>query len=240
MIFEDYFEKNIAVLEKIKSTQKEKILQAAEIAAQTIINDGIIYIFGCGHSHLIALDNFYRAGGLCNVSAMLDTDLMLHNGAAKSSKMEKMSGIAESIFERYALKGNDCLFVISTSGKNAVPVEMARTAVKNGIKTVSIVSGAYFADRTDKPLLYQCSDMYIDNCVPHGDAVMEIEGCDTNMGSLSTVASAFIMQSVLLEAAGLAAQKGKKPPIYMSGNIGGGSAFNKALIKECSPKIKHM
>ena len=126
MLIDTYFEKNIAVLEKIKTTQKDKIVQAAEIAAQTIIHDGIIYIFGCGHSHLIALDNFYRAGGLCNVSAMLDTDLMLHNGAAKSSKMEKMSGIAEAIFDRYALKENDCLFVISTSGKNAVPVEMAK------------------------------------------------------------------------------------------------------------------
>ena len=104
MLIDTYFEKNIAVLEKIKTTQKDKIVQAAEIAARTIIHDGIIYIFGCGHSHLIALDNFYRAGGLCNVSAMLDTDLMLHNGAAKSSKMEKMSGIAEAIFDRYALK----------------------------------------------------------------------------------------------------------------------------------------
>lgn len=240
MVFENYFEKNIAILEKIRSTQREKIFQAAEIAARTIINDGIIYIFGCGHSHLIALDNFYRAGGLCNVSAMLDTDLMLHNGAAKSSKMEKMSGIAESIFERYALKANDCLFVISTSGKNAVPVEMAQTAVRNGIKTVSVVSGAYFSDKSDLPLLYQCSDMYIDNCVPHGDAVMEIEGCDATMGSLSTVASAFIMQSVLLEAANLAAKNGKKPPVYMSGNIEGGSAFNKALIREFIPKIKHL
>ena len=240
MIFESYFEKNVAVLEKIKSTQKDKILQAAEIAARTIINDGIIYIFGCGHSHLIGLDNFYRAGGLCNVSAMLDTDLMLHNGAAKSSKMEKMSGIAEAIFDRYNLQENDCLFVISTSGKNAVPVEMAQTAVKNGIKTVSVVSGAYFADQTDKPLLYQCTDMYIDNCVPHGDAVMEIDGCDTAMGSLSTVASAFIMQSVLLEAADRAIKAGKKPPIYMSGNIAGGADFNKALIKAYIPRIKHL
>jgi len=240
MIFEDYFEKNIEVLNRIKATQKEKIVQAAEIAAQTIINDGIIYIFGCGHSHLIALDNFYRAGGLCNVSAMLDTDLMLHNGAAKSSKMEKMSGIAEAVFDRYNLQSNDCLFVISTSGKNAVPVEMAQTAVKNGIKTVTVVSAAYFDDRSDKPLLYQCGDMYIDNCVPHGDAVMNIDGCDTTMGSLSTVASAFIMQSVLLEAASRAAQAGKKPPVYMSGNVEGGAAFNKALIKEYIPRIKHL
>ena len=240
MIFDTYFDKNIEVLQKIRDTQRENIAKAAEIAAQAIINDGFIYIFGCGHSHLIALDNFYRAGGLCNVSPMLDTDLMLHNGAAKSSKMEKMSGIAEPVFQRYCLTEKDCLFVISTSGKNAVPVEMAQIAVANGVKTVSVVSSAYFADKKDAPMLYECSDLYIDNCVPHGDAVMDIEGCDTAMGSLSTVASAFIMQSVLLEAAELAMKQGKKPPIYRSGNVEGGAAFNKELIQQFIPKIKHL
>lgn len=240
MIFDTYFDKNIEVLQKIKDTQRENIAKAAEIAAQAIINDGFIYIFGCGHSHLIALDNFYRAGGLCNVSPMLDTDLMLHNGAAKSSKMEKMSGIAEPVFQRYCLTEKDCLFVISTSGKNAVPVEMAQIAVVNGVKTVSVVSSAYFADKKDAPMLYECCDLYIDNCVPHGDAVMDIDGCDTAMGSLSTVASAFIMQSVLLQAAELAMKKGKKPPIYRSGNVDGGAAFNKTLIQQFIPRIKHL
>ena len=130
--------------------------------------------------------------------------------------------------------------MISTSGKNAVPVEMAQTAVHKGIKTVAIVSGAYFDDVSNRPLLYQCSDMYIDNCVPRGDAVMEVEGCDTNMGSLSTVASAFIMQSVLLEAASNAAKAGTRLPVYKSGNVDGGSDFNKALIQEYIPRIKHL
>ena len=112
MIFEKYLDEITSVLNRITETQKDKILSAAELVADTIRNDGIIYIFGCGHSHLIALDCFYRAGGLANVSAMLDTDLMLHNGAAKSSKMEKMSGIAESIFERYCLTDKDILITV--------------------------------------------------------------------------------------------------------------------------------
>ena len=87
MITDKYFSEIIAVLEKIKTTQKYKLKQAAEIVSDTMDKNGIIYMFGCGHSHLIALDCFYRAGGLANVSAILDTDLMLHNGAAKSSKM---------------------------------------------------------------------------------------------------------------------------------------------------------
>ena len=240
MIFEEYYGKLTDILENIKNSQGEKIKAAAELVAETIKNDGIIYIFGCGHSHLIGLDCFYRAGGLVNVSAMLDTDLMLHNGAAKSSKMEKMSGIAESVFERYCLNDNDTLIVVSTSGKNAVPVEMATVGKKHNIKTISVVSSDYFEDKPREDMLYFNSDVFIDNCVPHGDAVMQITGTDVKMGSVSTAASSFILQAVLLEAAENAAKSGKKVPIYMSGNVEGGADYNKALIKEYMPRIKHL
>jgi uncharacterized phosphosugar-binding protein len=240
MIFDTYYQKTLGVLEQIRTTQRQAIAQAAQVAERTIAAGGIIYIFGCGHSHLIALDNFYRAGGLCNVCPILDADLMLHDGAAKSSRMEKMSGLAEPVLERYCLTENDCLFVISTSGKNAVPVEMAQAARKRGIPTVAVVSGAYFDDPGTAPKLYRCADLFIDNCVPHGDAVMELPGCDAPMGSVSTAASAFILQSVLLEAAAGAAARGIKPPIYKSGNIAGGAEFNQALIREYMPRIKHL
>ena len=240
MITELYLENIVAVLNEIKKTQLDKINKAAQMVAETIKNDGIIYIFGCGHSHLIALDCFYRAGGLANVSAMLDTDLMLHNGAAKSSKMEKMSGIAEGVFDRYCITEKDVLITVSTSGKNAVPVEMAKTASENGIKNISVVSSSYFADKKDSPLLYECSDLYIDNCVPHGDAVIDIEGAQAKMGSVSTAASSFILQSVLMEAAALAGKAGAELPVYMSGNVDGGADFNKALIKKYLPRVKHL
>lgn len=240
MMLEQYYEQLIHILSDIKDTQANKIKSASRMVADTIKADGIIYIFGCGHSHLIGLDCFYRAGGLVNVSAMLDTDLMLHNGAAKSSVMEKMSGIAKSILERYCITEKDMLIVISTSGKNAVPIEMAQVATQRGIKNISVVSSAYFGDKQDKPLLYECSDMYIDNCVPHGDAVMKITGTDTKMGSVSTVASSFILQSLLIEGAELAAKEGARVPIYMSGNVEGGAEYNKALITEFLPRIKHL
>ena len=240
MITELYLEKIISTLNEIKETQTEKMAQASKLIAQTISDDGIIYIFGCGHSHLIALDCFYRAGGLANVSPILDTDLMLHNGGAKSSKLEKMSGIAESIFERYCLSTKDILITVSTSGKNAVPVEMAQAASKNGIKNISVVSSAYFADKKDAPMLYECSVIYIDNCVPHGDAVIDIEGASAKMGSVSTAASSFILQSILMEAASIAGKDGAELPVYMSGNIDGGAEFNKSLINRYLPRVKHL
>ena len=226
MLFDTYYDRIVDILSEIRDTQKEKLVAVSEKVAEVIRQDGIVYVFGCGHSHLIGLDCFYRAGGLVNVSAMLDTDLMLHNGAAKSSKMEKMQGIAPSVFERYCLTDRDMLFVISTSGKNAVPVEMAQTSRENGIFTVSIVSSAYFGDKKD-------------NCVPHGDAVMDIEGVEVPLGSVSTAASSYIMQSVLMEGARLAARD-VKPDVYLSGNVDGGAEYNKALIKKYLPRIKHL
>lgn len=236
MITELYLREVTDILKKVSDTQKEKIKIVAKSVAKTIDNDGIIYIFGCGHSHLVALDCFYRTGGLANVSAMLDTDLMLHDGAAKSSKMEKISGIAEEIFKRYCVTKKDFLFVISTSGKNAVPVEMAKIASREGINNAAILSSEYFGDKKDHPMLYECCDVYIDNLVPHGDAVIEITGSSAKMGSLSTVASTFIIQSVLMEAAELSG----KASIYMSGNVDGGAEYNKKLVEGYYTRIKHL
>lgn len=235
-MFVNYYKKIVEILECITSSQAKKIKATAKRVAKTIDNDGIIYIFGCGHSHLIALDAFYRAGGLANVSAMLDTDLMLHNGAAKSSKMEKMSGIAEEIFKRYCITKKDFLIVVSTSGKNAVPVEMAKMAQKQGIENVAIVSSNYFEDESEIDMLYQYSDEYIDNCVPHGDAVISVKSSKIKMGSVSTIASSFVLQSVLLEAA----EMSKQAPVYMSGNVDGGAEFNKDLVEKYIGRIKHL
>ena len=124
----EYLHKIVDVLERIEREEGEKLAQTARLVAETIKNDGLIFVFGCGHSHLPGLDTFYRAGGLANVSAMLDTDLMLHNGAAKSSRMEKMSGIASEVFRRYVPTEKDMIFIFSASGKNQVPIEMAQAA----------------------------------------------------------------------------------------------------------------
>lgn len=240
MIRDTYLKSLVDILNKINDTQKDKLSAASEMVADVIKNDGIIYIFGCGHSHLIGLDCFYRAGGLVNVSAVLDTDLMLHNGASKSSKMEKMSGIAECVFERYCITDKDLLIIVSTSGKNAVPVEMAQTASKNGIKNIAVVSSAYFSDKKDTSMLYECTDMYIDNCVPYGDAVINITGVEAKMGSVSTTASSFILQTILTEGADIAGKSGANPLVYMSGNVKGGAEFNKKLIRKYLPRIKHL
>lgn len=231
----EYLEKIVANLKKIESEEAESLTLAKEAVAEVIKNDGLIFVFGCGHSHLPGLDAFYRAGGLANVSPMLDTDLMLHNGAAKSSRMEKMSGIAKEIFRRYVPTKNDMLFVFSASGKNRLPIEMAIAAKEAGIKTVGISSSSYFERGGE---LHKYVDIHIDCKIPYGDACISVG--DAKMGGLSTSAACFILNTALIEGAKTALQEGVNPPVYLSGNIDGGREHNVVLENLYLGRVKHL
>ena len=231
----EYLHKIISCLEKIENDERERLNSVSRLVANTIKNDGLIFTFGCGHSHLPGLDAFYRAGGLANVSPMLDTDLMLHNGAAKSSRMEKMSGIASEVFRRYTPSEKDIIFIFSASGKNQVPIEMAQTAKTAGVKCVGISSLAY-AEKGGK--LHENVDIAIDCKVPYGDACMDVG--DIKMGGLSTYASCFILNSCLINGAKLALEECVKPPVYISGNVEGGREHNIILENLYMGRIKHL
>lgn len=232
----EYLQEIVGLLGRIEAEEGPKMLVAAEAVADVICRDGIIHVFGCGHSHLAALDTFYRAGGLACVSPLLDEDLMLHDGGAKSSRMEKMSGIAKEAFRRANVDPRkDLLVVISASGKNAAPVEMLRTAKAAGVKTMAISSSAY---KAHGGVLLDEADLPIDCLVPYGDAVIDVgEG---KMGGLSTYASLFILNSVLIKGAKRALELGSVPPIYTSGNIEGGTAKNSALENRYFGRVKRL
>ncbi len=231
----EYLEKIGDVLKRIEEEEEGRIIRAAELVADVICRDGLVHVFGCGHSHLAALDTFYRAGGLACVSPLLDADLMLHDGAAKSSRLEKMSGIASEAFRRQGVKAGDMVVVISASGKNAAPVEMLRTAKTAGVTTVAISSAAY---RTHGATLLDEADVPIDCKVPYGDAVIDVGAA--KMGGLSTYASLFILNSILIEGAKKAAARGVTPPIYVSGNVEGGTARNVALEERYFGRVKRL
>lgn len=231
----DYLGQIVEILQRIEREERAKMTEAAEAVADVICRDGIIYTFGCGHSHLPCLDTFYRAGGLACVSPILDEDLMLHDGAAKSSRMEKMPGIAAEAFRRHHVTPNDLIVVISASGKNAAPVEMCECAKKTGVKLVTISSSAYI-DHGAK--LLSLGDIAVDCKVPYGDAVIDVG--EAKMGGLSTYASLFILNSILIDGAKKALAKGTVPPVYRSGNVEGGTAKNVALEERYFGRIKRL
>lgn len=232
----EYLGKIAALLERIEREEAKAMERASDAAADAICRDGLIHVFGCGHSHLAALDAFYRAGGLACVSPLLDEDLMLHDGAAKSSRMEKMPGIAAEAFRRARVDhAKDILVVISASGKNAAPVEMLRTAKAAGVQTVAISSSTY---KSHGAVLLDEADIAIDCKVPYGDAVIDVG--DAKMGGLSTYASLFILNSVLIEGAKKALARGVTPPVYASGNVAGGTAKNIALEERYFGRVKRL
>lgn len=231
----EYLSALVENLEKIEQEQATALSRAADLVADVICRDGLIFTFGCGHSHLPGLDAFYRAGGLANVSPILDTDLMLHNGAAKSSRMEKMSGLAPEICRRYLPSKNDMLFVFSASGKNQVPFEMANAARERGTTTVGISSSSYF-EKGGK--LHTAVDLHIDCMVPYGDAAIQVG--DAKMGGLSTSAACFILNYCLIEGAKRALARGTVPPVYLSGNVEGGREHNVVLEALYLPRVKHL
>ena len=229
--------KNIKeILERIERDEAHALEKAAEAVSDVICRDGIIHVFGCGHSHLAALDAFYRAGGLACVSPLLDEDLMLHDGGAKSSRMEKMPGIAAEAFRRAGVDPQkDLLVVISASGKNAAPVEMLRTARSAGVKTMAISSSRY---KSHGGVLLDEADLPVDCFVPYGDAVIEVG--ESRMGGLSTYASLFILNTVLIEGAKKTCARGVKPPVYTSGNVEGGTAKNIELEERYFGRVKRL
>jgi len=230
-----YLDSITGILSRIEREDAAALDCASDAVADVICRDGLVHVFGCGHSHLAALDTFYRAGGLACVSPVLDEDLMLHDGAAKSSRMEKMSGIAAEVYRRHAVKAGDLFVVISASGKNAAPVEMLRAAKADGVKTVAISSSLY---RAHGAVLLDEADIPIDCKVPHGDAVIEVGAA--KMGGLSTYASLFILNSILIEGAKKAEARGVTPPIYTSGNVEGGTARNVALEQRYFGRVKRL
>ncbi|MBR4872891.1 MAG: SIS domain-containing protein [Clostridia bacterium] len=231
----EYLSKIIEVLERIETEEAAKLAEAARVVADVIKRDGLIFTFGCGHSHLPGLDAFYRAGGLANVSPILDTDLMLHNGAAKSSRMEKMSGIAPEVLRRYTPTKNDVIFVFSASGKNQVPVEMAEAARAVGMPVITVSSSSYF-EKGGR--LHECADVAIDCKVPYGDACIKVG--EATMGGLSTAAACFILNYCLIEGAKLALVEGVTPPVYLSGNVEGGRDHNVVLEEMFLGRVKHL
>lgn len=243
MLTDTYSQVLIHTISQITANQKECILQAAELVKDTIARDGLIYVFGCGHSHMLAEETFYRAGGLACVSPIFYEPLMLHEGAANSSVLEKSGGLAEKVLQQYAITDRDVVFCISTSGVNGVPVEFASALMARGIPVIGIASDVYLEQTPKNSLgkhLQEVCTLCIHNYAPHGDACLQPEGLPVRMTPVSTVAGAFIINSVLAEATQMALSEGIQVPVYMSGNVPGGAEFNRALIEKYQPRIRHL
>jgi uncharacterized phosphosugar-binding protein len=231
-----------SVLERIVETQADNIGKAAEIVANVIAQDGIVYTFGTGHSHVIAEDVAYRAGTLLPVDAILEASLTGHEKVRQSEFMERVEGMAEVILNHYEVTPRDGLVVISNSGRNAAPIEMAALARERGIPVIAITSLAHSQGTTSRHSsgrkLYQVADVVIDNLCPKGDALIHLEGVGVPVGASSGVAGMFIIHAIMVGAAQNLLERGIQPPVAMSGNLDPSTEYNRTLLDRYKHRIK--
>lgn len=212
----------IQILELIKDRESQTIEDAARLLAKARRDGRDVWVFGTGHSHMIAEEFFGRAGGFSNIRAVWESGLMLHEGELKSSMLERLPGLADVLIATHPIAEGDLVFVASNSGINAVAVEFAQRARALGATVVAITSRAHSASQPARTLdgakLMEVVDLVIDNHGVPGDAVVPLVDGGA-VAATSTMAGAFIVESVVSCAALLLEQWGIKPDILISNNI---------------------
>ncbi len=230
----EYIDGLQAVLERIKREQRSNIEKAARLIADALSAGGIVHTFGTGHSHTIADEAFFRAGGIAAVNPILDERLIFLKGALESTRSEQESGLARSLIEREQVRAEDVAIIISNSGRNAAPIEMALEMQARGVKVIAITnleqSKPSASRHSSGKKLYQLADISIDNCVPAGDALLTLPGLASRIGPSSTVAGAAIINSIIIEAVVELLRRGESVPVLPSANVEGVSEETLSVI----------
>jgi uncharacterized phosphosugar-binding protein len=237
--------KNIyTLLEKLENTQEQTIDQVAAVCADCIEKGGLLYFFGTGHSHMIAEEPFYRAGGLACVYPILETDLMLHEGASKSSGYERLEGLGNLVVANSGLGKGDVLFIASNSGRNCAVIDAALEAKKQGAVTVAITSMNHTTNVTSRHSsgknLYQVCDYVLDNGGEVGDASVALNGLEQKIAPTSTVIDVTLVNLILVNTVERLLEKGIRPPVFMSANTDAGDQANKAVLEMYKGRIPNL
>jgi uncharacterized phosphosugar-binding protein len=225
----DYLNRIQETLGQIKTKELEKIKKAAETMAESIENEGRVYMFGSGHSVIPVLDIFPRYGSFVGFFPLYDPRLMWFNvigpgGARELLWLERQEGYARVFLQSYPLEPRDCLLVFSHGGLNTAPIEVALEAKEKGLKVICVSSleNAKTAKRTHPSgkMLPDIADIAIDNCVPPEDALVDV-GRLEKVAAGSTVAAVSVAMALVAEIGSLLAEKDKLPPTFVSPNVEG-------------------
>jgi len=242
MLIHPFFEAIRQTLDQIEATQADRIRRAAHAIAHSLMKDGILHVFGTGHSHIMAEEVFFRAGGLVQINAILDPGLMLHLSALGSTQMERLTGYAALVLDRYSLQTGDVFLVASNSGRNAGPIEAALYARQKGLTVIALTSAeAYRGESVRHPggkRLAEVADLVIDTCVPHGDAALGLPGLPERIAPLSTIIGSAILQALVAETVQEMLACGHQPNVIVSANVES-SQDQAGLYHDYLDRIRH-
>ncbi|HXL03387.1 MAG TPA: SIS domain-containing protein [Bacillota bacterium] len=239
---ESYRQCVLDLLDRINTSQTQAIAEAADLAAGSLLEDGVLHVFSTGHSHMIVEEMFYRTGGLVPVNPVFDSGTMLHEGALRSTRLERLPGYAGVIFRDLDVREGEPMLIASNSGINPVPVEMAQLAKEAGMNVICITSkdiSKHLKPRHATGMkLMNIADVVIDNCIVENDAAVELSGTGQRVGALSSIAGMYIANCLVVEIAARFTEAGVVPPVLMSSNMPEGDGFNSALLKKYGRRIK--
>ena len=223
--------------------QQEILLAVKNVLKQVVRNGNIIHMFGTGHSHAIAEEFFYRAGGLACVNAMLEEPLMVHVGAEISSLLERTEKLAELILRKHNPSPQDALIIFSNSGINTVPVEIAIQARERGIPVIAFTSVESNSStpprRNAGKHLYEVSDYVLDTKVPYGDAAIELSN-GLRIAPVSSIISSTLVHGIFAQFTQELVEEGFEVPIYTSANIPGGDERNEKYLSQYRSRIRNL
>ncbi|MFK4268013.1 SIS domain-containing protein [Streptomyces milbemycinicus] len=238
-----YFDAAIGLLQRVRDEEAEAIGAAGALVADTAAVGGRLFASGAGHSSLPAQDVVYRAGGLAlmnllPIPGMVGVDVM---PATLGSALERVDGLAGVVLDNSPARAGDLLFIISLSGRNPLPVEMAMHARSLGLKVIGVTSVAYATATASRhrsgDFLKDHCDLVLDSKIPVGDAELTADGVGAPFAPASTVVTSALMQAVIATAAGELAARGIDPPMLRSGNVDGGHDWNKQVMAEYGDRI---
>jgi uncharacterized phosphosugar-binding protein len=220
------------LLDRVADTQAEAIEQASRWCAEAIAADGLVHLFGTGHSRIPVEEMFPRYGSYPGFNPMVELSMTFHtqvvgtNGQRQAMFIERVPGLAEVILSNFSFGPHDVLIVFSASGLTAVPVEMARGARRRGLRVIGVTSVAQSMsaepDEAAGGRLLDEVDLTIDLCTPAADALSLIESLDTPVGPGSTIAAVAIVNSIKVRVAQLLVERGKMPPVLTRASVVGG------------------
>lgn len=245
MLSKVYLKKVGEILKRIDREQSTKIEEAAEIICQAIIAGRKLFAFGCSHSSLPVQDIFYRAGGLMLVNPIFGPGLSLEVfPPTLTSQMERLEGYGGLLLDKVPIEAGDVLILISISGRNAVPVDMALRAKEKGMKVIGLTSLEYstsFSSRHNSgKKMYELVDVVIDNPVPPGDALLELKGVPQKFCPASGVTSSAILHALIAEAIEKLVNRGFTPPVFLAANVEGGDEYNKKMLTQYRDRILYL
>ena len=218
------------ILDRLAATQEDALETASRWCADAIAADGLVHLFGTGHSRIPVEEMFPRYGSYPGFHPIVELSMTFHtqvvgaNGQRQAMAIERMPGLAEVILSNFKFGPNDVMIVFSAGGSTAVPVEMARGARARGLRVVAVTSLAQPPDEASEEgtsRLADEADLVIDLCTPAADALIAIEGVDTPVGPGSTIAAVAVANSIKVRTAQLLAERGALPPTITRASVVG-------------------